>query len=183
MSRSNFTWSVWYHLKKPQIEDNTMVKRKRTNNDLQNTTKKTQDRSTRTPLTTGCDLKCSGRVSISSSTSVIRRVTLATNPVINHEWRKDQQTPLLYDCIPQWGHCFFFLFLGSLGKNLIFYEWFFLHTVCSLIYGNPLWPSHGITWRFKLQQLYLIYRLNIDLFPSGHLLLSICILDTGRLGT
>ena len=30
--------------------DNTMVKRKRTNTDLQNTTQKTEDRSTRTPL-------------------------------------------------------------------------------------------------------------------------------------
>ena len=33
--------------------DNTMVKRKRTNNDLRNITHKTKDRATRTPLKTG----------------------------------------------------------------------------------------------------------------------------------
>jgi len=31
-----------------------MAKRKRTNNDLQNTTQKTKDRATRSPLKTGC---------------------------------------------------------------------------------------------------------------------------------
>ena len=35
--------------------DNTMAKRKRTNNDLQNTTQKTKDRATRTSLKTGLD--------------------------------------------------------------------------------------------------------------------------------
>jgi hypothetical protein len=33
--------------------DNTMAKRKRSNNDLQNTTQKTKDRATRTPLING----------------------------------------------------------------------------------------------------------------------------------
>ena len=42
--------------------DNTMVKRKRTNNDLKNTTHKTNDRATRTPLATIDELRCSGRV-------------------------------------------------------------------------------------------------------------------------
>jgi hypothetical protein len=40
-----------------------MAKRKRTNNDLQNTTQKTKDRTTRTPLKTGGELRGSGMVS------------------------------------------------------------------------------------------------------------------------
>jgi hypothetical protein len=36
---------------------------KSTNNDLQNTTQKTKDRETRTPLKPGGELRCSGRVS------------------------------------------------------------------------------------------------------------------------
>jgi len=39
-----------------------MAKRKRTNNDLQNITHKTKDRVKRTPLITGVELRCSGRV-------------------------------------------------------------------------------------------------------------------------
>jgi hypothetical protein len=38
-------------------------KDKRTNNDLQNITHKITDRVTRTPLKTGDELRCSGRVS------------------------------------------------------------------------------------------------------------------------
>ena len=40
---------------------------------------KTKDRVIRTPLKTGGDLRCSGRVSSSCSTSGIRRVNLVTN--------------------------------------------------------------------------------------------------------
>ena len=39
-----------------------MAKRKRTINDLQNTTQKTKDRATQTPLKIGGELRCSGRV-------------------------------------------------------------------------------------------------------------------------
>ena len=53
-------------------------------NDLQNTTQKNKDRATRTPLTTGGELRCSGRVGCSCSTSDTRRVTLVTNLVISH---------------------------------------------------------------------------------------------------
>jgi len=35
-----------------------MAKRKRTNNNLQNTTMKTKDRATRTPLKPGSELRC-----------------------------------------------------------------------------------------------------------------------------
>jgi hypothetical protein len=48
-------------------------------------THKTKDRVTRTPLKTGGELRCSGRVSSSCSTSGTRRVNLVTNPVVNHE--------------------------------------------------------------------------------------------------
>ena len=40
-----------------------MDKRKRTNNDQQNTTQKTKDRAPRTPLNNGSELMCSGRKS------------------------------------------------------------------------------------------------------------------------
>jgi len=59
-------------------------KDKRTNNDLQNTSQKTKDRSIRIPRITRGKLMYSGRVN--SDTSDTRRVTLITNPMINHEW-------------------------------------------------------------------------------------------------
>jgi len=52
-------------------------------------THKTKDRVTRNPLKTGGELRCSGRVNSSCSTSGTRRVNLVTNPVINHEWGKE----------------------------------------------------------------------------------------------
>jgi hypothetical protein len=44
-----------------------------------------QDRATRTPLKTGGELRCSGRVSSSCSRCGTRRVSLVPNPVISHE--------------------------------------------------------------------------------------------------
>ena len=70
--------------------DNTMAKRKSTNNDQQNTYK-TKDRVTRTPLKTGDDIRCSGRVSSSCSTSDTRRVNLVTYTVISHKRGKDRE--------------------------------------------------------------------------------------------
>jgi len=46
-----------------------MAKRKRTNNDLQNITQTTKDRTTRTLLDTVVELRCSGRVSSCCATS------------------------------------------------------------------------------------------------------------------
>jgi hypothetical protein len=51
----------------------------------------TKDRVTRTPLISGGELRCSGRVISSGSTSGIRRVNLVTNPVISSEWGKDRE--------------------------------------------------------------------------------------------
>jgi len=48
-------------------------------------TYKTNDRVTRSPLKTGGELRCSGRVSSSCSTSGTRHVNLVQNPVISHE--------------------------------------------------------------------------------------------------
>ena len=45
----------------------------------------TKHRVARTPLKTGGELKCSGRVGSSYYTSDTRRVNLVTNPVISHE--------------------------------------------------------------------------------------------------
>ena len=73
--------------------DNTMAKEK-VQKDKQRSTKhtyKTKDRVTRTPLKTGDELRCSGRVSSSCSTSGTRRANLATNPVISREWGKDRE--------------------------------------------------------------------------------------------
>jgi hypothetical protein len=53
-------------------------------------TSKTKDRATRIPLKTGDEPMFSGKVSSSCTTSGTRRATLVTNPVISHEWGKDQ---------------------------------------------------------------------------------------------
>ena len=54
-------------------------------------TYKTKDQVTRTTLKTGGELRCSGRVSSSCSTSDTRRVNLDTNPVTSHERGKDRE--------------------------------------------------------------------------------------------
>ena len=69
--------------KKDRHHNGKTKKGKRTSNDLQNKTHKTKDRETRTP-------QSSGMVSSSCFTTVTHRVTLATIPVISHEWGKDQ---------------------------------------------------------------------------------------------
>jgi hypothetical protein len=59
-----------------------------TKKDKQRSTKhthKTKDPVTRTPIKTGDELRCSGRVSSYCFTRCTRRVNLVTNPVISHE--------------------------------------------------------------------------------------------------
>jgi hypothetical protein len=75
--------------KKDRQHNGQKKRNRRTNNDLQNTTHKTKDRVTRTPLSTGCEIKCSGRVSSSCSSSDTSRVTLVTNLVISYERGQD----------------------------------------------------------------------------------------------
>ena len=60
------------------------------NDYLQNIIQKTKDREIPTPLKTRGKLRCSWRVSSTCSISGTRRVTLATSPVISHEWGKEQ---------------------------------------------------------------------------------------------
>jgi hypothetical protein len=74
----------------PYIEEEqtTQWPKEKAQKDKQRSTKhtyKTKDRETRTPLKTGGELRCSGRVSSSCSTSGTRRVNLVTNPVISRE--------------------------------------------------------------------------------------------------
>ena len=80
----------------PYIEEEQTTKwpKEKVLKDKQRSTKhthKTKDRVTRTPLKTGDELRCSGWVRSSYSTSGIRRVNLVTNPVISHEWGKDRE--------------------------------------------------------------------------------------------
>jgi hypothetical protein len=56
-----------------------------------NTIHQTIDWVTRTPLNTGGELGCSGRVISFCSTSGTRRVNLVTNPLISREWGKDRE--------------------------------------------------------------------------------------------
>ena len=57
--------------------------------DLQNATQKTKDQVTQNQLKTRGELRCSGRVSSSCSTSGTSCITLVTILVISHEWGKD----------------------------------------------------------------------------------------------
>jgi hypothetical protein len=75
-----------------------MAKRKVQKDKLRSTkhTYKTKDRVTRTPLKTGGDLRCPGRVNGSCSTSDTRRVNLVTNPVISREWGEEIHNPEMF---------------------------------------------------------------------------------------
>jgi hypothetical protein len=80
----------------PQIEkgQTTQWPNEKVQKDKQRCTKHTykpKDRVTRTPLKTGVELRCSWKVSSSSSTSDTRRVNLDTNPVISYQWEKDRE--------------------------------------------------------------------------------------------
>ena len=70
---------------------------KRKNNDLQNITQKTKYRATQTPLKTGGELRCSGRVRNFCFTCGAHRVNLITNHVM-------VQTVKLSKCLLQINH-------------------------------------------------------------------------------
>jgi hypothetical protein len=75
-------------------EQTTQWPKKKVKKDKQRSTihtYKTKDRVTRTPLKIGGELRCSGRVGSSCSTSGICRVNLVTNPVLSREWGKDRE--------------------------------------------------------------------------------------------
>jgi hypothetical protein len=89
-------WSYQRGNQNPYIEEEqtTQWPKEKVQKDKQRSTKhtyKTKDRVTRTPLKTRGELRCSGRVSSSRSTSGTRRVNLVTNPVISREWGKGRE--------------------------------------------------------------------------------------------
>jgi hypothetical protein len=94
--------------------------------DKQRSTKhtlKANDRVTRTPLKTGGELRCSGKVSSFCSTSGTRRVNLVTNPVISHEEER------IYSC---WLSC---IFVCLISVGIVSYN-------CNiLISGTPIVKS------------------------------------------
>ena len=89
-------WRYQRDNQNPYIEEEqtTQWPKEKIQKDKQRSTKhahKTKERITRTPQKTGGELRCSGMVSSSCSTSGTRRVYLVTNPVISHEWGKDRE--------------------------------------------------------------------------------------------
>jgi hypothetical protein len=87
---------------------------------------KTKGRVTQTPLKTGGELRCSGRVRSSCSTSGTRRVNLVTNPVISRKWGKDRRVFMTSGTYP-W----------SFGTQIL----------------NSGQPSHGEILKWWLQQI------------------------------
>ena len=84
--------AIIIRISKKNREHNGQKKKvKRSNNNLQNITHNIKDRVSRSPLKTGGELMCSGRVGSSCSTNGTRRVNLITNPVICREWGKDRE--------------------------------------------------------------------------------------------
>jgi hypothetical protein len=78
-----------YHNPYIEEEQTTQWPKEKVQKDKQRYTEhtyKTKDRVTRTPLKTGGELKCSGTVGNSCSTSDTRRVNLVANPVISMTW-------------------------------------------------------------------------------------------------
>jgi hypothetical protein len=89
-------WRYEWGNQNPYIEkeQTTQWPKEKAPKDKQRSTKhgyKTKDQVTRTSLKTGNELRYSGMVSNSRSTSDTRRFNLATNPVISHEWGKDME--------------------------------------------------------------------------------------------
>jgi hypothetical protein len=97
-STDDYLRRVWRYQRgnqNPYIEEEqtTQWPKEKVQKDKQRSTKhtyKAKDRVTRTPVKTGDELRCSGRVSSSCSTSDTRRVNLVTNPVISRKWGKDR---------------------------------------------------------------------------------------------
>jgi hypothetical protein len=87
---------VWRYQSNRYIEEEqrTQWSKEKVQKDKQRSTKhtyKTKDRVTWTPLETGGELRCFGRIDSSCSTSDTRRVNLVTNPMTSHEWGKDRE--------------------------------------------------------------------------------------------
>ena len=79
----------WYQRGNPYIEEEQTTQWPK--GQTTKHTYKTKDWVTRTPLKSGGELRCCGRVSSSCSTSDTRHTNLVTNPVISHERGKDRE--------------------------------------------------------------------------------------------
>jgi hypothetical protein len=75
--------------------DDTITKRKRTNNAPQNTKQKIKDKATQTLLKTGCELGCSRRENSPCCTNGTRRITLIKHSVISHVRKQNKSR---WDC-------------------------------------------------------------------------------------
>ena len=86
--------TVWRYQRgnrNPYIEEEQTTKGQKDKQQSTKHTNETKDRVILTPLNTGVEVRCSGRVRSSCSTSGTRRVNLVTNPVISREWGKDRE--------------------------------------------------------------------------------------------
>jgi hypothetical protein len=103
----------------------------------------TKYRETRTPHKTRGKLRCSWRVSSSCSISGTRRVTLATSPVISHEWGKEQIVITTNGYYPLINHLLSLIYGFWLT---ICYLWFTAsdNHLLSLIYG--FWLTICYLW-------------------------------------
>ena len=114
--------------------EKTRAKWKRTNNDLQNTAPKTNNRATRTPLKTWGEVRCSGRVN--SQAILVTSVVCVT--VKRHEhyliWKASTQTITSI--------CSFLCFVDHCLS--------FDRIICSSFCGFwlPLWYIHSFLWLF-----------------------------------
>ena len=91
--RTRRVWRYQRGNQNPYIEEEQTPQwpKEKVQKDKQRSTKhKTKDRVTWTPVKTGGELRCSGRVGSSCSTSGTRR-NLVTKPVDSHEWWKDRE--------------------------------------------------------------------------------------------
>jgi hypothetical protein len=90
------SWRYQRDNQNPYIEEEqtTQWPKEKVQKDKQRSTKhtyKTKNQVTRTPVKTGGELRCPGRVGSSCSTSGTRRANLVTNPVISREWGKQRE--------------------------------------------------------------------------------------------
>jgi hypothetical protein len=124
----------------PSIEEGQTIQwqKEKLQKDKQRSTKhtyKTKDRVTWDPLKTGGELRCSGGLSSSCSTSGTRRVNLVTNPVISREWGKDREVFTTSGTYPWLFVTQIFHFKSAINMHSV-YKYIFYHFIgcyCFLI--------------------------------------------------
>jgi hypothetical protein len=114
-------WRYQRDNQKPYIEEEQTAQwpKEKVQKDKQRSTKytyKTNDRITRIPLKTGGELRWSGEIGSSWSTSRTRRVNLVTNPVISREWGNDLK------CLRQVEHIhghFWYIYFKAVNQVMV----------------------------------------------------------------